>query len=284
MTIARFYKKSRVILSVGLFFKELIHYLIATLCISMNKISGVYGLRCKITNQWYIGVSINIIKRWHTGYELLQCKKQFKIYRAIFKYGYQNFEKTILETCDKSDFKSKETLWITKYDAVHNGYNLAPGGEGGFRPIGIPYSEETKRKISLANTGHRHSEETKALFSKMRKGKSKPNGFGKKITEALTGVPLTEERKQNISFSKKGISIWSEKDKENMSKNRTGRLHPRWKPLPDDSQNFIRLHYLTKSENWIRIHLPEAISQKKLNRCIHNLKETPLMEEIVDFL
>jgi len=32
-----------------------------------EKISGVYGLHNKINNKWYIGVSIDIFKRWITG-------------------------------------------------------------------------------------------------------------------------------------------------------------------------------------------------------------------------
>jgi hypothetical protein len=79
---------------------------------------------------------------------------------------------------------------------LEKGYNLAPGGEGGFRPLGIPCSADTKRKISLANKGKKHSEACKKLMSLNRKGTPKPEGFGNIISHALTGKKLTEERKK----------------------------------------------------------------------------------------
>ena len=36
---------------------------------------GIYGLRCKSTGKWYIGRSVDIIRRWR-DYEALRCKGQ----------------------------------------------------------------------------------------------------------------------------------------------------------------------------------------------------------------
>ena len=249
-----------------------------------NKISGVYGLRCKINNKWYIGVSIDIIRRWHCGYELFQCKKQPKIYNAILKHGYDNFEKVILEVCDRSEFKPKETFWISKYDAVKSGYNAAPGGEGGFRPIGIPCSEETKRKIGLANTGIKHDDVFRQNTSKRFKGVKKSKEHVMKIANALRGTPLTEERRHNISVSLKGKFTWSDEAKLRMSMTRSKKQHPRWFPLSIEDQNFIRDNYKLKSQNWILVNMPTKISQKKLHRCITNLKNNPDMPEVIDFI
>lgn len=178
-------------------------------------------MRCKTTDKWYVGQSVDIHKRWHRAYKLMQCKRQRKIYNALLKYGYDDFEKIILEECPKELFKSKETYWIEKYECVASGYNLAPGGEGGCRPIGIPCSEETKRKISIANKGTKWTDEMRQRASEQRKGKPKPTGFGNKLRKALTGIPLTEERKRNISLARQG-DVWSDERKKAWSIARTG--------------------------------------------------------------
>ena len=57
-----------------------------------------------------------------------------------------------------------------------------------------PKTEETKRKISIANTGKHHSEETK---QKMRKPKTEETK--RKISIARTGQRVSEETKEKIS-------------------------------------------------------------------------------------
>ena len=51
---------------------------------------------------------------------------------AIEKYGIENFQKEILETCNtKEQLNEREIFWITKLDAIETGYNIAQGGTGG---------------------------------------------------------------------------------------------------------------------------------------------------------
>lgn len=122
---------------------------------------GIYGLRNKITGKWYVGQSIDIHRRWHLGYELLHCKEQVKIYRALLKYGYDGFDKIILEECDTVDWilDYRETYWIRMLGSIKNGYNLKEGGCGG------RLSEETKNKISRARTGKKWTDEQRKIIS-----------------------------------------------------------------------------------------------------------------------
>lgn len=248
------------------------------------KISGVYGLRNKLNGKWYVGVSKDITKRWYKAYELMQCKKQLKIYNALKKYGYENFEKIILEECDRPMFKERETYWISKYDSVDNGYNIIHGSASGERPLGIRMSEETKRKIGDANRGHRHTDDARRRMSESRRGKPKPEGFGEKVAEALRGVKHTDERRRNISQSLVGKPKWSEEDKRKMSEARTGKMHPRWKPVADENQRFIRDNYESQTMNWILNRLPVKMSQRKLQRCIANLRRDPSATIVADFV
>jgi len=121
--------------------------------IIQKKKSGIYGLKNKITNKWYVGQTINDVEdRWN-DYKRMRCEGQPKLYRALVKYGYENFEKIILEECpaDRDILNERETFWIRKKRSVKNGYNCNEGGNVAEPPmLGKKHTEETKQKIRIA--------------------------------------------------------------------------------------------------------------------------------------
>ena len=127
------------------------------------------------------------------------------------------------------ELNEKEQFWIEELDTLgFNGYNLHRGGAGG---TGWKHSDETKKALSFAFTGHVRSEESKRKQSESLKGRkfsdshrenlSKagagrvyPPEFGQKISKALTGRicsrVLTVEQVQDIRNSpEKGTWDWS---------------------------------------------------------------------------
>lgn len=56
----------------------------------------------------------------------------------------------------------------------------------------------------------------------------------KAISDALKGIKRSDETKQRVSKSKKGVSIWSEEDRRRMSEERRGENSPRFGKLYDD--------------------------------------------------
>lgn len=64
-----------------------------------------------------------------------------------------------------------------------------------------PKSEETKKKMSLAQTGKTASEETKKKMSEQRKGKRLTKEHKMKISQGVTGRSFTEEHKIKLSVS-----------------------------------------------------------------------------------
>lgn len=98
---------------------------------------------------------------------------------------------------------------------------------------GIPHTEETKRKISEANTGRHHSEETKQKISEANKGQVQEHKqtywqgrhlseeHKQKISEANKGRHHSEETKQKISNANKGRRF-SDEHRKNLSKARKG--------------------------------------------------------------
>lgn len=126
----------------------------------------IYKATCKTTGKSYIGYTTMTLKeRFKTcgtrahltrAFEL-NCKSKF--YNALRKYGWSDFTVSILEKMTleqakikedngKTHISNREIYWIKKFDSYYNGYNMTLGGDGIF---GLKLSEETKKKISIAN-------------------------------------------------------------------------------------------------------------------------------------
>lgn len=95
---------------------------------------GIYKITNLINGKSYIGQSINIQKRFiqHRSKAFNPNDKSYEypLYRAIRKYGIDNFSFEILEECDVSELNNKEIYYISKYQTHgENGYNLDDGGD-----------------------------------------------------------------------------------------------------------------------------------------------------------
>ena len=98
---------------------------------------GIYKITNLINNKIYIGQSINIQQRWmahrHRPFNINSSQYDTPLYRAIRKYGLQNFSFEILEECLEKELDSKEQYYIEKYNTINpdKGYNLTKGGQSG---------------------------------------------------------------------------------------------------------------------------------------------------------
>ena len=112
----------------------------------------------KLNNKKYIGITSkdNVEDRWKKGNGY---RRQIKFYRAIKKYGWDNFEhKVLFDRCSKLEAENIEVELIDYFNANNNkfGYNVSNGGNS----IG-KFTIETRNKISIANKGRVCSEEAK---------------------------------------------------------------------------------------------------------------------------
>lgn len=92
-------------------------------------------------------------------------------YKAIQKYGWENFEHHIIKDgLTKDEANSLEIKLISEYKSKGASYNVTDGGEGS---MGRPCKDETKLKIGAANKGRRHrfTDEQKKSISEGLKGK-----------------------------------------------------------------------------------------------------------------
>ena len=133
-----------------------------------EKICGIYKITNLVNGKMYIGQSVDIYRRWN-DHKYSAFKKYNNViynvilYRAIRKYGLENFEFEIIEECSVDELNEKEIYYINKYNTfVHNknscGYNMTLGGEG---VKGSKLSEETKNKVSKSRKGKCKGKENK---------------------------------------------------------------------------------------------------------------------------
>ena len=88
----------------------------------MNKISGVYKITNTVTNDCYIGSSINIKQRWiyHKCPSQWKEKPNKKLYIDFQQYGLDKFKFEILEKT--YNLKEREQYYIDLLKPVYNNY------------------------------------------------------------------------------------------------------------------------------------------------------------------
>lgn len=91
---------------------------------------GIYKITNKINNKCYVGQSVDIEKRWIHHKHDAMCL-DLPLYRAIRKYGIENFNFEVLEECKIKDLDLLEIKWINVCNSrdYNYGYNLAEGGK-----------------------------------------------------------------------------------------------------------------------------------------------------------
>lgn len=95
----------------------------------------IYIIKNKINDKVYIGQTNHTLEdRWkyHKKASKDKNKTKYKIYKAINKYGIDNFYCEVVEENISSEIlDDKEVFYIKLYDSFNNGYNSTPGGKGG---------------------------------------------------------------------------------------------------------------------------------------------------------
>ena len=93
---------------------------------------GIYKITNLITNECYIGQSVDINKRWseHCKCGLgIDTPPGNKLYKAMQEYGLENFTFELLAECSKEELNEKETYFINLYQAKEFGYNSTGGNK-----------------------------------------------------------------------------------------------------------------------------------------------------------
>ena len=137
----------------------------------------------------YYGITMqDVNQRWKNG-RGYKGNKYF--YRAIEKYGWDNFEHIIIARgLSEDEAKWLEIELIKEFDTTdkNKGYNITLGGEG---TNGLKRSEETRKKQSENHSRYwkdkERSEETRRKISESTRGKQYSKETRDKIGKAKIG-------------------------------------------------------------------------------------------------
>jgi len=251
----------------------------------------IYKITNLINGKIYIGKTTRTIeRRWS---QHCYCKSIDHIHNAIRKYGKENFKIEIICVCnDESELSNKEIEIIAQFGCRDReiGYNICPGGEGfgsgkDHPKSGKKASDETKKKMSKAQSGENHPmfgkhlpDETKKKLSELNTGEKNPF-FGKHHSEEtknkmsenhpditgennpMYGKNHSDESKRKISKGKSGENNaraklnWQQvkeirENKDNLSQKE---LAEKYNTAPCNISNII------SNRAWKKENMPEEI-------------------------
>lgn len=197
----------------------------------------VYQIKNTVNNKLYFGVTkCSIRKRW-IQHKCNSSRKKYHLYRAMIKYGVENFSISLIKECDSEDEMysiEKELIKKHRTNEKEFGYNNSIGGEASSKGKKLsteqilkisefqkkrkrkPFSEETIIKMRQSAKGRDMS---KAVYASamIRRGKPSKNrmavlstdkhGAIKKyesitIASKITGISLTSISNNLLGYSK----------------------------------------------------------------------------------
>ena len=209
---------------------------------------GIYKITNLKNNNCYIGQSINIIQRWKDhrkeAKDIYSDKKEYPLYKAIKKYGIENFSFEILEECKVEELNQKEKEYIEKYDSFHNGYNQTLGGDcnsKSYNPnLDAIYDDLLNSKITLKNIAKKYGYCYTTIYMINTGQTQRKDGYNFPLRKI-------EEKEYKNKCKICGKKIWSS-NKSKICINCQEKEKIKNYPCREELKNKIR--YLTLKEVW----------------------------------
>ena len=85
----------------------------------------IYIITNNVNSKCYIGqTQVNIEHRWRQHKHSARYPELWSgiLYKAMRKYGRENFSFEIIEECEIDKLCEREIYWISYYDTYHNGH------------------------------------------------------------------------------------------------------------------------------------------------------------------
>lgn len=180
-------------------------------CLEEKHAGVIYGLHTGDYQFRYIGKSINHKVRYRTHlWEALRDRVDYPVYKWIRKHGAENIQMTIIRTFTEEDIEwidEEETFHIAQARMMYEGnLNVTNGGDG---VIGVAITPEHRAKISASMVGLVRSAETRKRMSEAAAGKKHSPEHKASISAALKnrpstrkGIPLSAETKAKMSAAR----------------------------------------------------------------------------------
>ena len=153
---------------------------------------NIYKITNDVNNLVYVGCTTKTIEERLKAH-FVPRYRQDDFHRAIKKIGKEHFTIELLEHGEEDSIRyEREKYYIALYKSNDPlfGYNRTIGGTG---TIGYIFTDEDKKKVSLAGIGRERSLKTRKLISKGNKGKRLTKECKDKISKARMGKYTGED-------------------------------------------------------------------------------------------
>jgi group I intron endonuclease len=141
----------------------------------------IYKIINSLNNDFYIGSTSNLKKRYYTHLNDIRSKRNtcIKLIRSVNKYGEKNFRFEIVEKCNINELLVREQYYLDLFNPKYNISKIAGSN------LGIKRTAETKLKKSLAQKEKWKEEEYKEKHLKLLSKNWKKGSLHKmaKLTE-----------------------------------------------------------------------------------------------------
>jgi group I intron endonuclease len=185
----------------------------------------VYKVTCRPNGKIYIGITKKTAEgRWRAHCRAARSGKNVGslLHAAIVRLGEDAFDIETVTTCGTwEEACSIERDLIKAHDSFNYGYNATKGGEGttGFKPSeetrallskirrGKPKSDEHKAAIGDGNRGKVRSVEVAAKCGDYWRGRKQPAQMIENRMVKIRGVPLSLEHREKLAASRRGRAL-----------------------------------------------------------------------------
>lgn len=188
---------------------------------SLSGVCGIYaienvskttlGVTGRINGPVYVGHSVSILRRFAAHRHLLRNNRHssVRLQRAWNKYGETAFAFRLITDCPKEHLVEAEQFFIDEFDAIKNGYNVAPAAGS---TLGVKINSEAHakhlRELNAMHVGRKRSSEVCHNISEaLKKAHASPEARSR-MAEARRGIKHTDETK--AINSRKAKEMWAD--------------------------------------------------------------------------
>ena len=170
----------------------------------------IYQITNKVNGKIYIGkTEFSIEKRFkeHCQDAFKERNKNRPLYRAMRKYGIENFEISLLEETNNPE--EKEIYWIEKKGSFKYGYNATKGGDGK-KYLDYDLIIATYEKLQNVKKTSELLQIDEGYCSKILKQHNIHILSGSEVTKQKYGIPVGMFDKKNSNKLLKTFSTYNE--------------------------------------------------------------------------
>ena len=178
--------------------------------------TGIYTITSEQTGRVYVGSSVNMAHRFSQHRQALRKGRHDNAYlqNHFDKYGESDLSFSPLIVCGRSNLEMYESRAIQSLIGGDRskGFNI---GDSARSRLGVPCSDETKARLSIAKKGKPSplTDKGRRALSEAHKGRRRTEYEKECLRKSKLGKPRTDDHKRAISEGTKAAMSRMDKEK-----------------------------------------------------------------------